>query len=251
MQSIFNAKEKPWIGGHRGTAVYCPENTIPAFNKALEAGADYVELDVRLSRDGIPVVIHNDTIDGTTNGTGKIRDYTVEELKRFDAGGYFAEEFKGVRIPTLEEVLVWARGKIWLSIEIKDDGDYSRDIEALIIDCAAKHGMTDQVLIMANDSNILKRIKELNGSIMTCLLGSGPCEKAVMLAKQAGAEILNIPHSFITEELVNDAHRNKLLVHASLINDPCIWREVRKLGVDMVDTDIPDMMRETDAYHLR
>lgn len=242
MRSLFAARERPFIGGHRGTARYCPGNTIPAFERALASGADYIELDIRLSRDHIPVVIHDDTIDATTDGSGKVRDYTAEELKAFDAGGYFSAEYAGARIPTLKEALLWARGRTWLSIELKTDGDCCGFVETLAVRSIEELQMTDRIQLMTYDGCISERIKRLNSGITTCLMADGAGDP-VGLAIRAKAEILNLPWRSISRELVGEAHRNGLLIHAGLINDPDVWREVRRLDVDMVDTDIPDALK--------
>lgn len=106
---------------HRGFSGQAPENTLASFQKAVELGSDMIELDVRFSKDGQVVVIHDDTIDRTTNGRGKVADYTLKELKQFDAGSWFAPQFSGERIPTLKEVLELVKGKVLVNIEIKDE----------------------------------------------------------------------------------------------------------------------------------
>lgn len=244
MRSLFAAKERPFIGGHRGTVKYCPGNTIPAFEKALALGADYIELDIRLSRDGVPVVIHDDTIDGTTDGSGKVRDYTAEELKGFDAGRYFSAGYRGVRIPTLAETLAWAKNRTWLNIELKTDRDCDDCVEALTVGGIGEFGMADRVQIMTCDSEVSRRIKRLNGSLTTCIMADGIPGDPVGLALRARAEVLNLPWRSISRELVDEAHRKGLRVHAGLINDPGVWREVRKLDVDMAETDMPDVLKE-------
>ncbi len=109
--------------GHRGAAAYAPENTLVSFMKAREMGADWFELDVRLSKDGEVVVMHDDTVDRTTNGHGYVRDLTLHELKQLDAGAWKGEEFAGERIPTLAQCLDYAKFKIGVYIEIKSCDD--------------------------------------------------------------------------------------------------------------------------------
>ena len=104
---------------HRGASGRFPENTLAAFAAAIEAGAQMCELDVQLTRDGAVVVMHDDTVDRTTDGRGAVRGMTLEELKRLDAGVRFGNEFSGERIPTLEEVFALTRGRCGLNIEIK------------------------------------------------------------------------------------------------------------------------------------
>lgn len=248
MDRIFSSAIKPMIGGHRGTAVHGPGNTIPAFERALALGADYIELDIRLSRDNVPVVIHDAVIDATTDGTGRVRDYTLKELKQFDAGGYFAPEYAGTRIPTLAEALAWAGNRTWLSIEIKSDRDYSELIEALAVAGAEEAGMVEQVQFMAYDFGILRRIKMLNSSVATCVMLDRACEDPLGLAEKAGADAVNIPWDALDGKAIEEIHRCGLLINGSLVNDPQDWREAQKLGIDMIDSDVPDLLRGTAPY---
>src|ERR1700716_3392227 len=108
-----------WVVGHRGAMGHCPENTLASFERGLELGADWIELDVHLSRDGALIVIHDETVDRTTNGRGLVCEHTLAELKELDAGAWFGASFAGERVPSLDEVLVWARSKAAvLDIEI-------------------------------------------------------------------------------------------------------------------------------------
>src|SRR5919204_3658410 len=97
-----------WVVGHRGAMGYCPENTMISFARAVELGADWVELDVHLTRDGALAVIHDETLERTTNGKGLVREHTLDELKRLDAGSWFAPAYAGERIPSLDEELASA-----------------------------------------------------------------------------------------------------------------------------------------------
>jgi glycerophosphoryl diester phosphodiesterase len=118
--------------GHRGAAAYAPENTMASFKKAKELGADWFELDVRLSKDGEVVVIHDDTVDRTTNGHGKVRDLTLYELKQLDAGAWKGPEFAGERIPTLGQCLDYAKFHIGVYVEIKDCDDDSELLKQVL-----------------------------------------------------------------------------------------------------------------------
>ena len=107
---------------HRGTARYAPENTLPAIQKAIDAGFDYVEIDVRFTKDGVPVLLHDPKLDRTTNGSGPLSDYTLEEIKKLDAGypEHFGDKFKDTQIPTFEEALQLMQGKINLYLDQKE-----------------------------------------------------------------------------------------------------------------------------------
>lgn len=104
---------------HRGASGHAPENTMAAFEKAFEMKADYIEIDVQMTKDGELIAIHDTTVNRTTNGTGSVGDYTLEEIQQLDAGSWFGQEFVGERIPTFEEIIDTYRGKIGLLIELK------------------------------------------------------------------------------------------------------------------------------------
>src|SRR5919202_5121590 len=130
-----------WVVGHRGAMGHCPENTLASFERGLELGADWIELDVHLSRDGALVVIHDETLDRTTNGSGLVKDHTLAQLERLDAGG-------GQRIPTLDEILEWARANgVVLDIEIKNAPLYYNGIEAAVVRALDARTMTEQAVV--------------------------------------------------------------------------------------------------------
>src|SRR5882672_9051969 len=110
---------RPLRVAHRGASARAPENTLAAFAEAVRLGANAIELDVHLTADGVPVVIHDGTVDRTTNGRGDVGRMTLKDLRRLDAGAWFSSRFRGERIPTLEEALEWARGRCGLNLEIK------------------------------------------------------------------------------------------------------------------------------------
>src|SRR5918911_3997990 len=129
-----------WVVGHRGAMGHCPENTPASFERGLELGADWIELDVHLSRDGALVVIHDETVDRTTNGHGAVRDHTLAELEALDAGSWFGADYAGQRIPTLDEVLTWARRRDTIvDIEIKNAPVYYPGIEAAVVEALRRH----------------------------------------------------------------------------------------------------------------
>ena len=139
------------IIAHRGANKRAPQNTLPAFEKALEMGTDGFETDVHLSKDGVPVICHNYTIDETSNGTGEIEKMTLEQLKSYDFGSYYDLKFKGTPLPTLDEFLDLAVGKNLkvLNIELKPEKDTARR-ETLVrktLDAVKARGLDDILLI--------------------------------------------------------------------------------------------------------
>ena len=163
---------RPRVFGHRGAMGHAPENTFASFERAIELGVDAIELDVHLTADGEVVVIHDAELHRTTDGDGLVGQKTLAELKTLDAGVRFAPEFAGQRIPTLGEVLAWARGKCVLDVEIKG-GPWPYDgIEARVVDLIRRHEMVDQTIVISFHHPIVARVKALAPEIATGTLWS-------------------------------------------------------------------------------
>src|SRR5215469_16982173 len=142
-----------WVVGHRGAMGHSPENTMASFERGLELGADWIELDVHLSRDGALIVIHDETLERTTNGHGLVRDHSLAELKQLDAGD-------GERIPTLDEVLDWAKQRnTVIDIEIKNAPLYYEGVEQAVVDVLLRHDMVEQVIVISFDHAAVQRVK--------------------------------------------------------------------------------------------
>src|SRR5215471_19656445 len=144
-----------WVVGHRGAMGYCPENTLASFERGLELGADWIELDVHLSRDGELIVIHDETLERTTNGHGLVRERSLSELRALDAGD-------GQHIPTLPEVLSFARARATVvDIEIKNAPIYYEGIERAVARAVRDAQMLDNVIVISFDHAAVKRVKEI------------------------------------------------------------------------------------------
>ncbi|ULT58368.1 glycerophosphodiester phosphodiesterase [Neobacillus drentensis] len=159
--------------GHRGAAGYCPENTFASFHKAMQLGVDYIEMDVQMTKDGQLVVIHDPTVNRTTNGKGKVRDFTLKEIQALDAGSWFDSKFSGEKIPSFYEFLDEFGGKVGILLEIKNPSLYP-GIEKKIADELLHRGLTSaegpQVIVQSFDQNSLKRFHQLIPSIQLGVL---------------------------------------------------------------------------------
>ena len=193
------------IVAHRGFSAVAPENTMAAFKLVLnEPDIKFIELDIHLSKDGVPVVIHDHTLDRTTSGTGPVVEHTLEELRQLDAGSTFAPEFAAERIPTLEEVLELTKGRCKLHVELKMLGNEYEGIEEKVITLIHQHGMQDEVVLSSFNHDSMKRAHEIDGSIPTCLIFLG---KPTLLAEQlryTGATGVSMHYAFVTRELVDE-----------------------------------------------
>jgi glycerophosphoryl diester phosphodiesterase len=243
-QRIEQERGRVWVIGHRGAMGHAPENTLASFERGLALGADWIEMDVHLSRDGVAVVIHDETVDRTTNGHGAVRDLSVPELKTLDAGAWFGVDYAGQRIPTLDEVLDWAqeRGAV-LDIEIKNAPIYYAGIEAAVVDALHRHHMSEQAIVISFDHLSVQRVKELDARIATgVLFACRPIDGGVSMAKQAYADSV-LPHwAYVKKEDVDAAHAAGLFVAPWASSDPVVLRGLISAGVDGVGTNHPDVL---------
>ncbi|MEM3382868.1 MAG: glycerophosphodiester phosphodiesterase family protein [Nitrososphaerales archaeon] len=218
------------IIAHRGASAYEPENTLRAVKRALELNAKMIEVDVRLSKDEQIVVIHDESVDRTTNGKGLVKNLTLEELRKLDAG-------KGEKIPTLQEVINAVRKKAILIIEIK-----VLNIEDSIVRTIEKEGIENEVIVTSFNHHILKRIKNLNPTIKTGVIFKCHPIKSADLALNANAESLFPEYRYLSKEMVNEAHKNNLRIFPWTIDDPSIANELIEIGVDGIVTNKPDLL---------
>ena len=227
----------PLVVGHRGAMGYCPENTLASFERAAQLGADWVELDVHLSRDGALVVIHDETLDRTTNGSGPVRERTLSELQRLDAG-------QGERIPTLEEVLAWARRRrIGVDVEIKNAPVYYAGIEAAVVRAVERCAMLEQVLVSSFDHRAVQRVGALEPRLATGVLFAHRPVELASVARPAGADVLLPRWPYVVAEDVRAAHAAGLSVGTWTTSDPAELRRLVEAGVDAIATNHPDVLR--------
>lgn len=246
---------RPRLFAHRGGARIAPENTIEAFAAGLAAGADRLEMDVHATRDGHVVVLHDPTVDRTTDGTGRVREMTLAELRRLDAGARFAGDGgdfpfrgRGVRVPTLAAVLEAFPG-VPLNIEIKQD---EPQIEHAVLDVLDRFGAREQVLLAAEESTIMARIRAAAPDVPTSFSAADVLEfvtawhDGTLAAYRPPGIALQIPPSFgevqlVTAESVEIAHGMGLEVHVWTIDDPAEMTSLLDLGVDAIMTDVPPL----------
>jgi len=236
--------EKVRILGHRGAMGHAPENTMASFKLALEMGADMIELDVHLSRDNVPVVIHDEDVKRTTDGEGQVSDMNLEELKELDAGSWFSDEFVGERIPTLAEVMEWARGKVPVNVEIKNGPNFYEGIEEAVVEVLKETSMTNEVIISSFDHVCLRTIKEVEPRLATAILYSCRLCDPVRYAKYLELSAFHPRWTYVTEDFIKDAHGAELAVNAWIANTPGLMTKLIDMGVDMIGTNYPDRLRD-------
>jgi glycerophosphoryl diester phosphodiesterase len=218
------------ITSHRGAGFLEPENTLRAIRRAIELGADQVEFDVQLTQDGVLVLMHDETIDRTTNGKGKIRELTLREIRQLDAG-------QGEQVPTLEEVLTLTDGKITPQIELKGP-----DTAAAVVRVIEAAGKIDEAIVTSFLHQQLVEARRLSAQLQTgALWGRLPAD-VVPQSRQLGVRALHIWHEFIDEKLVSEAHAHGLLIRAWNANTEEAMQRLIKLNVDAIGSDRPDLL---------
>ena len=228
---------RPAIIAHRGYRKRYPENTLLAFEAAFDAGAHMIELDVTLSRDRRVVVIHDDTLNRTTSGKGKVGDFSVDELKRLDAGSWFDSRFAGERIPTLEEVLVNCIERGALNIEIKasafEDPPPSDAIENQVLELVNRVAGGDRVIVSSLEHRFLERIAALNAPPPLALITNvGSAAEMVKICRRIKAFSCHPNHRLVDEPLVRMLHRDGIRVFPFTVNEPRRVRQMLGCGVD-------------------
>ena len=214
------------IVGHRGAPKMAPENTLISFKLAMDIGVDWIEFDLHRSKDGILVVIHDETVDRTTNGRGKVSEMTFEQLQKLDAGN-------GQSIPSLKQVIDLARENVKMDMEIKEEG-----IEKDVVEAIEKNGIAGQCMVSSFIYDSIKKVKELNPDIMT----------AAILDRMPGDVVKCL------DTLFDGVNTRTLMISKKIANEPFIG-EARRYGfrIGIWNADTPEEIESLaamDPYYL-
>ncbi|MCA1030367.1 glycerophosphodiester phosphodiesterase [Bacillus timonensis] len=249
--------ERPLVIAHRGGAGLAPENTMLAFRVAEKIGVDAIELDVRMSKDGHVVVIHDETVDRTTNGTGYVNKLTLEQIKKLDAGyrlklekGAYPFRNKGVTIPTLEEVFKQIRN-VPLVIELKDP---NKKLEAEVAKLIKKYKMKKRVIVGSFNDNSLERFASKTDGKIPVGTGVETIKYFLFLHKIHLDRLLPLKRHAVqipvkvgrvdlaTERLIKRVRERNIAIHFWTINDEKTMRQLIELNVDGIITDYPNLL---------
>lgn len=240
------------VEAHRGNSQYAPENTLAAIEQALTIGVDRIEIDLELSADRKLVVIHDNRVDRTTNGTGRVSELTFTQLRKLDAGSWKSDRYANERIPLLSEVLELCKGKTMVNIDLKNAGA-ALPMARMILEM----GMENEVVITGKVPQCTAEIRS-SGASLTMFYESGPLfrplfeaenyEKAIQAAVKEAREY-SLPgflfhHKWISEEITHIAKLHGLSVGVYDVNDKATLSEMIHAGVDSVMTDDPARMKE-------
>ncbi len=196
------------IMAHRGWSSRAPENTLAAIKLAAdEDWINSIEIDVQLSKDGVPVIIHDFHVERTTNGRGFVNELTLKELRKFDAGSWFSPKFKGEKIPTLEEVLKLCKERKRLNIELKTAGEMYRGLAEEVVRLVEKFQMGNEVIVTSFDHEKLKQVRQLTSNIEIGLIIEGNPPLLDEQLSYIKANTISMSFRFLTPYIV-DHHLN-------------------------------------------
>ncbi|RHW35020.1 glycerophosphodiester phosphodiesterase [Lysinibacillus yapensis] len=230
---------------HRGATAYAPENTIAAFDLAVEMKADYIEIDVQRSKDGKLVLIHDTTVDRTTDGTGKVGDLTFEQLRSLDAGSWKGEQFAGESIPTFEEILDRYQGKIGIFIEMKSPELYP-GIEEEVAEALKERNLdkpqNEKILVQSFNFESMKKMDELLPKVPIGVITSNPADATLESLQEIStyADWFNPHYGMVTEELLSQVHSMGMKMGSWTVRSQETADFLFEMGVDAIISDYPD-----------
>ncbi len=242
-------ENKTMVIGHRGAMGYAPENTSASFELGWRMGADAVECDVHLSKDGRLVVMHDETLDRCTSGTGLIADNRWPRIKGLDAGGWYHRRFKGVHPWRLEDLLSWARDKktpsgvpLRVVVEIKNEPVRYAGIAEAVVKTLKAARFEARSIVISFDHGVVKRVKRLDRKLFTGILFSKPLPDLQARMSSTGADALFPRHTLITRALLKAAYRKKWFVGTWTVNEAADMKRLVRWGVDAAATNYPDRL---------
>ena len=209
---------------HRGASFFEPENTLRAIERAVKMGADFVEVDVRKSKDNRLVIMHDPDVNRTTDGNGFVKDYTIQELKKLDAGN-------GETIPTLDEVITCVKDRVWLVIEIKEPGT-----EGKILEKVNENELENTILTSFYHKSVKNAVK-MNPSINAGIIFACQPVDVMQMVSNARANIIFPSYKYLDEDMIKQAHRNGISVYPWTIDNPEIFERFVEMGVDGIVTN--------------
>ena len=241
---------RPTIFAHRGASAYAPENTLAAFELAVDQGADAIELDAKLSSDGQVVVIHDDTVDRTTNGTGRVNSLSLSDLASLDAGSRFSSIFPSQKIPALDDVFEAVGNRIFINVELTNYSSPRDDLPGKVISLVQKHHLERSVLLSSFNIIALIQARNLHPDIALGFLTQRGEAQAALRTKlfRFGPSLALHPIGYdITPQLLQTAQHSRCRVHTYTIDRPEDMQQLFAMSVDGIFTNDPVLAKKVLA----
>jgi glycerophosphoryl diester phosphodiesterase len=233
---------KPWVIAHRGASGHAPENTLAAFERAVALGAGFIETDLHLTRDARFVAIHDPTLERTTNGKGQVKDSTLAEIRKLDAGMWFDREFMGQKVPTLEEIVDFAaKHDVIFYLELKYEAAWG--MHHSLVGALQKSGGAARSIIISSSEPALTALRQVDASAMMGLIFDEPNQDHAKVAIELGVRQLCPHYSLVSSEMVEQAHGLDLQVATWTVDDAAAMRAVIAAKVDGIMTNFPDRLQ--------
>ncbi len=233
------------IVAHRGAMASAPMNTIAAFELALEQGADGIELDVQRSSDGHAVILHDFSVDATTDGSGLVAGKSLSELQELDAGSWYSSDFAGEGIPTLDQVFALLGDRTLFNVEIKSGREGSGQVEEQVAACVQRFSVQNRVIISSFDPDVLLNFRLLMPRVMIGFLYDPGLPPAYLIPlRKLSHEARHPRHDMVDETYMRWARDNDYYVNTWTVNERARAVELRRLGVNAIISDDPEMLAD-------
>nr|WP_308421526.1 glycerophosphodiester phosphodiesterase [Compostibacillus humi] len=230
------------IFAHRGASKYAPENTMPAFELAHKMNADGIETDVQLSKDHVPILIHDETGKRTTDFPGLIKDLTYRQIKELDAGTWFSKQFAGTSIVSLEEFLQWIENKpMRINIELKNNKIDYPHMEAIVFEMVKHFRLLERTTFSSFNERSVKKLVRLSHDMDVAFITSKKIKQLAHYTEQLGANAVHIKYRLLQAKLVDELRQKKLAVRVYTVNKQSLMKKCFQLGSDGIFTDVPDI----------
>jgi glycerophosphoryl diester phosphodiesterase len=236
--------KKPKNFAHRGGRRWAPENTLAAFKKSVDLGVDGIELDIHKCKSGELVVIHDDTVERTTNGAGAVKNMTWNELSILDAGSWYDKKFVGEKLPLLQQVLDLVNGKLAINVEIKNCPTIYPGIDDDLIKVLDEYPYPEKIVISSFDHEAIHSIYQNTKKYRLAILGDSIIHDLPAYVDKVGAKCWNPDFNCVREDSMKVAHDHGLEVNTWTVNKPEDWKRACDLHVDTIITDDPEGLQK-------
>ncbi len=236
---------KTLVWAHRGASGYAPENTMEAFEKAVDMKADGIELDVQMTKDGQLVILHDETVNRVSNGTGFVKDYTYEELSKLNVNKKFPEYGK-VKIPTLDEVYMLIKNTdLMINVELKNGIIFYEDLEERVLELTRQYGLEERVIYSSFNHYSVMKLKRLLPSVKTGFLYEDGYLNMPDYAVRYGVEALHPPlYNLQYPNFIEECRARGIALRVWTVNDPIDMKRLCEQGVNSIITNYPDIGRQ-------
>ncbi|WP_073340419.1 glycerophosphodiester phosphodiesterase [Clostridium grantii] len=229
---------------HRGASGNYPENTMLAFEKAIEMGATGIETDVQMTKDGELVILHDEQLNRTTNGNGLLKDYSLKEIKKLDAGSWFSQDYSSCTIPTLKEFLeLTSKTKLKINLELKSNIIQYPNIEEKVIDMIYKYNMDNKVILSGFNHYSMVKCKEISSNIKTGLLYMSGLYKPETYIKYVVADALHPYFYALNQDIITGIQKSGIMINTFTVNDEKYMKFFASAKVDGIITNYPEKLK--------